>query len=73
MSPLGISVIREFYSSLRVLGGPVLVQTQAVDLLVHDNRVRKFPPESNYYLPSFKKVDKVGGGRRGRGEKSWVK
>jgi hypothetical protein len=32
----------------------VLVETGAVNLLIHDNRVRKFPSESDYYLLSFK-------------------
>jgi hypothetical protein len=62
---------RNFYSALRDLIEPVLVETRAIDLLIHDDGVRKFASESDYYLPSFKELDKVrwGGGE----EKSWMK
>jgi hypothetical protein len=61
----------KLYSTLWGIVGPVLAQTRAVDLLIHDNRVRKFPSESDYYLSTFKELGKV---RRGReGEKGWVK
>jgi hypothetical protein len=45
---------RKLYSSVRGLIGPVLVQTRAIDLLIHDDGVQKFASESEYYLPSFK-------------------
>jgi hypothetical protein len=71
MLPMGVSMRWKLNSTWRGIVGHVLAQTRAVDLLVHDNRVRKFPSESDYYLPSFKELDKV---RRGRkGEKGRVK
>ncbi len=72
MLTLGVSMGRKINSSLRGLIVPDLVQTRAIDLLVHDNGVRKFTSESYYYFPSFKELDKIRWGRGGRGEKRWV-
>ncbi len=55
--PLGVSMRWKLYSTWRGIVGPVLAQTRAVDLLVHDYRVRKFPSETDYCLPSFKEVN----------------
>jgi hypothetical protein len=60
---LGVSMRRKLYSSVGRLIGPALVQTRAIDLLIHDDGVRKFASESDYYLPSFKELDKVRWGR----------
>jgi hypothetical protein len=49
----------KLYSTWRGIAGPVLAQTRAVDLLVHDYRVRKFPSETDYCLPSFKEMDEI--------------
>jgi hypothetical protein len=55
--PLRVSMRWKLYSTWRGIVGPVLAQARAVDLLVHYYRVRKFPSETDDYLPSFKEMD----------------
>ncbi len=61
---------RKLYSFLRGLIRPFLAHTEGVDLLIHDDGVRKFVSESYYDFSTFKELDEMRGEERNLGWKS---